>query len=327
MEGFSFRKIKSAILRINSSNLQRVSLVILAQIIFYVKPKSYNIGELRCNNFDKLGNDFDMVRLEDFMQETHGFYFPHRHNYYMILVATSGAGRQLIDFKTYDVKAGRSFFMYPGMIHAWEEVQDLKGYLIFFTDHFFAQRYHFDSLLTFPFFNTSRGLPYVDLDENGMREIVPVLDLMLNEYSSSEEKMASALRSLLNVALIKAARSYDGVDYYGAEDKSRSELVKRFEQLVDQHFLDKRLVKDYAKLLHISPNYLNVVVKEVTDKSAGEIIRDRVMLEAKRKLTHEKKTVAEIGFDLNFKDTAYFCRFFRKYQGASPDKFRKNIFN
>jgi AraC family transcriptional activator of pobA len=268
-----------------------------------------------------------MVRLEDFLKETHGFYFPHRHNYYMIMVATGGKGQHLIDFKSYAVQANRVFLMYPGMIHAWEEARDLNGYLIFFTDHFFAQRYHFDSLLSFPFFNTSRGLPFVDLNQEQLQSLLPVLEVMLEEYEMRGEKMAKAIRSLLNVALIKAARAYQGDNYLDTEDKTRSELVRKFEQLVNQHYLEKRLVKDYAKLLHISPNYLNVVVKEVTGKSAGEIIRDRVMLEAKRKLTHEKKTVAEIGFDLNFKDTAYFCRFFRKYEGASPDKFRKNIFN
>jgi AraC-like DNA-binding protein len=268
-----------------------------------------------------------MVRLEDFMNETHGFYFPHRHNYYMVMLATEGKGRHFIDFKSYEVNPGMVFFMYPGMIHAWEEVNDLKGYLIFFTAEFFSKRYHFDSLLSFPFFSNSRGLPFVGLCKESFESTELLMQTMLNEYDKGGDRMASALRSLLNVVLIQSGRLYQSGQQLKSDDKKQKVILKEFEQLVDAHFLEKRLVKDYAKLLHISPNYLNVVVKEMTDKSAGETIRDRIMLEAKRKLTHEEKTVAEIGYDLNFKDTAYFCRFFRKYEGLSPDKFRKNIFN
>ncbi|MFK7984009.1 MAG: hypothetical protein AB8G86_28795, partial [Saprospiraceae bacterium] len=66
-----------------------------------MKPKTYNIEELRCNAFTRAGKTFDIIRYEDFMKETNGFAFPHRHNYYMVLLATEGTGSQLIDFKSY----------------------------------------------------------------------------------------------------------------------------------------------------------------------------------------------------------------------------------
>jgi AraC family transcriptional activator of pobA len=53
------------------------------------------------------------------------------------------------------------------------------------------------------------------------------------------------------------------------------------------------------------------------------VIRDRVLLEAKRLLTNADMTAAEIAYELNFEDNSYFSRFFKKYEGVGPDEFRK----
>jgi len=63
------------------------------------------------------------------------------------------------------------------------------------------------------------------------------------------------------------------------------------------------------------------------DISAGELIRNRVILEAKRLLINLNMTVAEIADSLNFKDNSYFARFFKKYTGSTPEEFRKNNIN
>jgi len=59
--------------------------------------------------------------------------------------------------------------------------------------------------------------------------------------------------------------------------------------------------------------------------SAGELIRDRIILEAKRLLVNAKMSVSEIAHELNFVDNSYFSRFFKKYAGVTPEVFRKQI--
>jgi AraC-like DNA-binding protein len=69
------------------------------------------------------------------------------------------------------------------------------------------------------------------------------------------------------------------------------------------HYKENKLTKDYAFMLYVTPNHLNSLSKDVTGKSAGELIRDRVLLEAKRLLVNAKLTIAGIAIELGFSDS------------------------
>jgi len=48
-------------------------------------------------------------------------------------------------------------------------------------------------------------------------------------------------------------------------------------------------------------------------------------LEAKILLVNAQMTVSEIALELDFIDNSYFSKFFKKYVGATPEVFRKQI--
>jgi len=85
--------------------------------------------------------------------------------------------------------------------------------------------------------------------------------------------------------------------------------------------------KDYAELLYITPNHLNALCKDLLGIQAGEVIRNRILLEAKRLLTNPLLTITEIALQLNFNDNSYFTKFFKKSTGITPEEFRKNTLN
>ena len=287
--------------------------------------QTLNIEELRCNAFASNGQPFDMCTLQEFVREQTMGEQVHRHNYYMVMVVTKGEGWQLIDFESYRVRPGRIFVMYPGQVHAWEEYTDLEGFLVFFTQGFFTERYNDNNLREFPFFNTSYFLPYIDARPTAFSHLIRLVGCMLREYEQRPGDYLKTLRSYLNIVLHECKRLYHGreEDSHEPRDKNMVLIVRRFEQLIEEHFRDKRKVRDYAELLLLTPNYLNAVCNKVAGRSAGELIRERVMLEARRMLLHDARTVAEIGHYLSFPDNSYFSRFFKKYEGMSPEKFRK----
>jgi AraC-like DNA-binding protein len=83
------------------------------------------------------------------------------------------------------------------------------------------------------------------------------------------------------------------------------------------------LPKEYAALLYVTPNNLNMLCKQLLGKAAGEVIRDRILLEAKRLLVNVDISIAEIAYKLSFTDHAHFTKFFKKETGETPDEFRK----
>ena len=145
------------------------------------------------------------------------------------------------------------------------------------------------------------------------------------EYNSRDRINDDLLTKLyLNILLIEIERIYR-LQYSGkAPEQSRKYLISsKFQNLVERNFLSVRKVAAYAHILSIAPIYLNNIIKETTQRSASAVIRDRVILEAKAQLVQTEMSISEVAYHLQFKDSSYFCRFFRKETGMSPKAFRE----
>jgi AraC family transcriptional regulator, transcriptional activator of pobA len=101
--------------------------------------------------------------------------------------------------------------------------------------------------------------------------------------------------------------------------------IRQFEELVNQYFIQDREVRSFAQRMHLSPNYLNAICKTYLNKTASQLIQERVLVEAQRLLTHTSMSIKEISYHLHFKDTSYFSRFFRKMTGRSPIEFKQHV--
>jgi AraC-like DNA-binding protein len=125
------------------------------------------------------------------------------------------------------------------------------------------------------------------------------------------------------VQLFILVSRHTGADAAKQTTNYNTVVLRNFQKLIDQHYKEKKLTKDYAAMLYITPNHLNALCKDVTGRSAGELIRDRVLLEAKRLLVNAKLTISQIANELQFMDNSYFSKFFKKYESITPEVFRK----
>lgn len=100
-------------------------------------------------------------------------------------------------------------------------------------------------------------------------------------------------------------------------------LLRRFIQLIDNHYIDKRTVQEYADMLAVSANHLSQSVKQLSGKNALTFIAERLANEARALIQYTDLEITQIAYQLNFSDPANFGKFFKKQIGLSPSEFRK----
>lgn len=147
---------------------------------------------------------------------------------------------------------------------------------------------------------------------------------MNEEASLAREGYRLAMRGLLTLIAIEVVRLAVSRARSGAVTLSRADArVEELRALVDEHFRKERLISFYAGKLTMTPDRLNDHVKRATGVTAGHLIRQRVLTEAKRQLVFTNQPINEIAYDLAFSDPSHFTRFFRKQTGMTPQAFRE----
>ncbi|RAK31513.1 AraC-type DNA-binding protein [Chitinophaga ginsengisegetis] len=269
--------------------------------------------------------DILVARFSDYLAAHRDIHFPHRHSFYHLAFFTAGSGSHTIDFEKFPVKPGQLYFMVPGQVHSWFFSGEIEGYVMNVSAGFFnAFLQDADYVERFPFFSGVSAEGVVQLPKAAIPVVTAQFEGMLKEIKGEQAYSQDMLRLQVLGMFIAVSRA-------SRQGESRQELphnyvlLRNFRKLVEQHYMQLRLPKEYAALLYVTPNYLNAFCRHMLGKSAGEIIRDRVLLEAKRLLINADMSIAAIAYQLNFADNSYFTKFFKKYAGTTPEEFRKNI--
>lgn len=250
----------------------------------------------------------------------------HNHHYYHLVYFTEGNGLHTIDFESFPVKEGMIYFMRPGQVHQWNFEGEFDGYVINFSANFWDWIGINSSILhQFLFFKTmnlKEQVHDIPVEYNSM--IVRYFENILTEYNLNH----SFSNLMIGTYLLQLFVDVHNILSLSNNSNSNNQsiIVQNFQDLIEQYFREKKLPKDYASLLCITPNHLNAVCNTVLGISSGELIRDRIILEAKRLLVNKDLTINEIAFSLNFQDSSYFVKFFKKYTSFTPDQFRKQYY-
>jgi len=280
------------------------------------------IAELKNSAADDA--EFGFYRLEKFVQDIDHLKLPHRHDHFALYFITAGCGSHSLDFNVYDFKPGRMFLSPAGQVHAWIQNIQVKGFVVLFEAAYFNRSDRTRRLRDFIFYNTLQTKPYIDLEGLQQKQFEGLMEAMEREHLLADCQTL-IIQSYLTILLYELSRVYRILLGSNIVNPDIVGKVQLFEQKLEHHFKDRKSVKAYADLLHITPNYLNAMCKRVKGKLASEIIQERLMLEAKRFLTHTDQSVSEIAYLIGFEDNSYFGRFFKKNSGMTPADFRRSV--
>jgi AraC family transcriptional activator of pobA len=147
---------------------------------------------------------------------------------------------------------------------------------------------------------------------------------LYEEAFLAREGYRLATRGLLSLIAVEVARLAASRARTGAVTLAPTDAtVEALRRLIEDHFRRERYIAFYAERLAMTPDRLNDHIKRAIGVTAGHLIRQRMLTEAKRQLVFTNQAITEVSYDLGFSDPSHFARFFRKNTGMTPQGFRE----
>lgn len=269
---------------------------------------------------------FDFIHIETIVSRSSAHDWTiraHRHrNLFQILVVERGGGEMIYETAQWAFEAPCAILMPPTIAHGFRfRPVETDGWVVSFTEDVATA------------LGDRNGTSLARLKQLAAEPIVPLSSAAENarllglcaglheESLLAREGYRLAMRGLLALIAIEVARR--------AANRSLSEaveagnpVVENLRRLIEAHFHGQRQLGFYAGKLAMTVDRLNDHVKRATGVTAGHLIRQRVLTEAKRQLVFTSEPIQEIAYQLAFSDPSHFARFFRKQTGTTPQTFR-----
>lgn len=232
-----------------------------------------------------------------------------------------------VDFKLYEVHQPTLFFINTNQYLNISKATDESARLLYYNRDFYCVQIHdeevaCDGLL----FNNIFEIPKVDLAGIESATIDSLFLNIKNELDTQDSSAEEMIRIYLKQIIIRATREWKRQNLQNEKINlpvNETGFFRDYSRLVEIHFREKHSVADYAALLNMAPKTLSSKFHKHGLDNPNEIIKNRIILEAKRLLTFTQLSIKEIAYQLGYEDPAYFNRTFTQKTALTPAGFRK----
>jgi AraC-like DNA-binding protein len=272
-------------------------------------PPSPNVGDIEVNTLHGIR---DRGGPREFLT-------PQRLDFDLLVHIESGAAVHTVDFNDHPLRPGDVLWVRAGQVHQWGAIADIEGTVVMFGPHSVDERV--SNLIRSYLVRPQSHWPAADLAGT---PVLRALDLLASSgdprATERSDLRQAALAHSLAALLIQLAL----VEQVGAAPALRPthEAFAWFRDHIEDHFRSWHKVSEYADRLGYSARTLNRLARQHTGLSAKELIDERVVLEAKRQLSHADASVSEIAEQLGFEDASNFSSYFRRQTQLTPGTFR-----
>lgn len=244
---------------------------------------------------------------------------------YRLLWVSEGGGWFRTDLRKEQVLPGSFIGVQPGQACSLEAATVVKGYLVCFEESLTNCPCYQNTTEVASLLSQLMHEEAVNTAGTGLHhDIAVVFDRLAAEFAEAAQRGSEVLQLYLRILLIHVSRLVNHRLPQMIPAKRHS-VAARFFRLLEKERGSKMQVKDYARLLHVTPNYLNETVKLRTGYPAGYHVRQRIVLEAKKMIAYSDLCSKEIAYALGFWDIAHFSRFFKTNAGMNVSEFRNGL--
>jgi AraC-like DNA-binding protein len=161
----------------------------------------------------------------------------------------------------------------------------------------------------------------LDKDQNVFSEYYQLLKNIVQ--SPHSEFKIDAVRHLTLAMFYGYSHMKHDMSSYAKGTNRYNDIYSAFLEAVGKHFKKEREVGFYADKLCLTAKHLSQVVKEVSGRTASDIIEDYVITEIKALLLSTNMTIQQISDYLNFPSQSVFGKYVKRVTGISPKEYRK----
>lgn len=272
--------------------------------------------------------DFHFFTSDEMPEET-DFETPSRSDEFVLFVMLEGVARGKINLQDFEISRQKIVLVAPNAVKQMiYKSADCRFIGFAFKSTFLVQlglAKHTQDVFKIL---TDFQLPYLDLTEAEMELVlvymrnIEVNYSRLNAHLFAEELIRT---NFLAIFYEMGNIAYRQEKHFPHKATRKEAIVVKFGSLAMKHFRERKQLQFYANEIFVTPKYLTETVKEVTGKTAGELLDELVMREAKLMLEDPNFGISEVAIALNFNDQSFFGKYFRRHAGVSPREYRTNI--
>jgi AraC family transcriptional activator of pobA len=236
-----------------------------------------------------------------------------RADFHVLAVIDAGHGAVTVDFLRHPLRERSAVWVAPGAVHRWDDIAGVAGHLVLFVPAAPVTRATRE-LAASPdpvahWLIPDTDWPFVDTARN---------HLLLEATAPPGDAPAELPEILLSALIARLRPPHTGT-------RPANPVLGLFRSSVEAHFREHHDAGYYARALGYAPRTLSRAVQQATGRTAKAYITDRIVLEAKRLLAHDRLTAASCASTLGFPDASNFSVFFRNATGMRPGAWQATV--
>ena len=235
-----------------------------------------------------------------------------------------GKARATVNITQYDFRENDLIYLAPNsffLVHEFSEDAQLS-YIIFSSSFLEKNAY------------SIRRPRLVAVDACQIVNVTSEQAKIINDFSQLIEESVNCSPSMLNsermVHIYNLVHLVFQDDFVANSDATskvmdrKTEIYHEYSDLVMKHYHEWHHVSEYAEALHITVPHLCSTIKQASSRTAGDLIVEAILTDAKAQLKLSVTPIKEIAISLGFENVAFFNRFFKTHVGTTPKNYRNS---
>ncbi len=250
--------------------------------------------------------------------------FPFRTNESIIIICVEGYLKAKLDTKSFMLEKNELLVIVPKQIFELKEISPDLSTIVYIMKTSFLDNNtsFFEAIQLQQHFFRENG---IQIPESMMNEAITIYRLIKQKLEEKGMFSRQIIQQYINVQFynVYALLQQQNTQKPAVRTHTKEYIFEQFIRLVERYFREQHKIGFYANRLHLTSKYLSAVIRSASGLTAGQWIREYLIIEARALLKMGKMSIQQISNELNFYDQSHFGVFFKKYAGCSPRAYQK----